>query len=141
MRKSKEDKPDESERVTMANHILLILRKVTPLILMLEVNIQQEGFLVLMTSTERILFGYGFAVLRSGYLFSPLIWISWTIQLTIIMFAHPNAAWSYFIFLMGLVSIRLSHYSAAVEDLEGVQGLNSHATSKRRKKVGCATHF
>lgn len=136
VRKAKEDEPEESERVTMANHILFILRKVTPLILMLEVNIQQEGFLVLMTSTERILFGYGFAVLRSGYLFSPLIWISWTIQLTIIMFVQPNAAWSYFIFVMGLVSIRLSHYSAAVEDLEGIQGLNSHATSKRREKAG-----
>lgn len=136
VRKAKEDEPEESERATMANHILIILRKVTPLILMLEVNIQQEGFLVLMTSTERVLFGYGFAVLRSGYLFSPLIWISWTIQLTIIMFVQPNAAWSYFIFIMGLVSIRLSHYSAAVEDLEGIQGLNSHATSRRRGKAG-----
>ena len=134
LRLKKKDEPEESERVNMANHILLILRKMTPLILMLEVNIRREGFLVLMTTTERILFGYGFAVLRSGYLFSPLIWISWTIQLTIIMFVLPSPAWSYFIFLLGLVSIRLSHYTAAVEDLEGINGTNRHATSRYRKK-------
>ena len=128
-------KPEDSERVTMANHILLILRKMTPLILMLEVNIRREGFLVLMTSTERILFGYGFAVLRSGYLFSPLIWISWTVQLTIIMFVLPSSTWSYFIFVIGLVSIRLSHYTAAVEDLEGINGTNRHSTSRYRKKA------
>ena len=133
MRKSKEDELEESERVIMANQILSIIRKAIPLILILDMNIHKDGFLVLMTNTERILFGYGFAVLRSGYLFSPLIWISWTIQLTIIMFAYPNTSWSYSLFLMGLVSIRLSHFSCAVEDLEGVNGMNTHATSKRRK--------
>lgn len=133
VRKSKEDELEESERVIMANQILSIIRKAIPLILILDMNIHKDGFLVLMTNTERILFGYGFAVLRSGYLFSPLIWISWTIQLTIIMFAYPNTSWSYSLFLMGLVSIRLSHFSCAVEDLEGVNGMNTHATSKRRK--------
>ncbi len=132
---SNDDELEESERVTMTNHILLILRKMTPLILILEINIRREGFLVLMTSTERILFGYGFAVLRSGYLFSPLIWISWTIQLTIIMFVVPSPSWSYFIFLIGLVSIRLSHYTAAVEDLEGINAVNRNATSRLRKKA------
>lgn len=132
---AKEDDLEVSERVTMANHILHILRKVTPLILMLEINIQREGFLVLMTNTERILFGYGFAVLRSGYLFSSMIWISWTIQLTLVMFAPSNSMWCHFIFLIGLVSIRVSHYTAAVEDFEGIDSLNSHSTSNRRKKA------
>ncbi len=135
LRISEQDEPEESERVTMANHILQILRKMTPLILMLEVNIRREGFMVLMTSTERILFGYGFAVLRSGYLFSPFIWISWTIQLTIIMFVVPSPTWSYFTFLIGLVSIRLSHYTAALEDLEGINAMNRNSTSRFRKNA------
>lgn len=128
-----EEKTEESERLKMANHILLILRRATPFIMLLESHIHRDGFLILMTNTERILFGYGLAVLRSGYLFSPLIWISWTVQLTIIMFVDANTAWSYFTLILGLVSIRLSHYSAAVEDLDGTDAVNSHATSKRRR--------
>jgi len=130
---AKEEDPRESDRIKMANHILLILRRATPLIMILDSHIHREGFLVLMTNTERILFGYGLAVLRTGYLFSPLIWISWTVQLTIIMFVDSNAAWSYFIFIMGLVSIRLSHYAAAVEDLDGVDAINSYSTANRRR--------
>ncbi len=135
LKQQKEDELPESDRVSMANHILLILRKVTPLILMLEINIHRDGFLMLMTNTERTLFGYGLAVLRSGYLFSSMIWISWTIQLTLVMFAPSNNMWCHFIFVIGLVSIRVSHYTAAVEDYEGVDSLNSHATSNRRKKA------
>ncbi len=135
LKQAKEDELPVSERVTMANHILLILRKVTPLILMLEINIHRDGFLMLMTNTERTLFGYGLAVLRSGYLFSSMIWISWTIQLTLVMFAPSNTMWCHFIFVIGLVSIRVSHYTAAVEDYEGVDSLNSHSTSNRRKKA------
>jgi hypothetical protein len=130
---AKKQKLEESERIKMANHILLILRRATPLIMILESHIHRSGFLVLMTNTERILFGYGIAVLRTGYLFSPLIWISWTIQLTIIMFANSSSAWCYFILMLGLVSIRLSHYSAAVEDLDGVDAMNSYSTAKRRR--------
>lgn len=131
---AKKQKLEESERIKMANHILLILRRATPLIMILESHIHRSGFLVLMTNTERILFGYGLAVLRTGYLFSPLIWISWTVQLTIIMFVNSSSAWCYFILMLGLVSIRLSHYSAAVEDLDGVDAMNSYSTSKRRRK-------
>mmetsp|Transcript_6293 Transcript_6293/g.11889 ORF Transcript_6293/g.11889 Transcript_6293/m.11889 type:complete len:1097 (-) Transcript_6293:184-3474(-) len=140
IRVAKTQKLEESERIKMANHILLILRRATPLIMILESQIHRSGFLVLLTNTERILFGYGLAVLRTGYLFSPLIWISWTIQLTIIMFTNSSSAWCYFILMLGLVSIRLSHYSAAVEDLDGVDAMNSYSTSKRRR-MAAYSHY
>ncbi len=111
---------EETERVTMANHILLILRKITPLILMIEVNVRRQGFLMTMSRTERILLSYGFTVIRSGYLFSPLIWMSWTLQLTVIMFAPASRFWAYLLMLVGLSAVRLSHYTAAVEDMEGI---------------------
>lgn len=117
--RSKED-AEETERVTMANHILLILRKITPLVLMIEVNVRRQGFLMSMSKTERILLSYGFAVIRSGYLFSPLIWMSWTLQLTVIMFAPASRFWAYLLMLVGLSAIRLSHYTASIEDLEGI---------------------
>ena len=117
--RSKED-AKETERVTMANHILLILRKITPLVLMIEVNVRRQGFLMSMSRTEKILLSYGFAVIRSGYLFSPLIWMSWTLQLTVIMFAPASRFWAYLLMLVGLSAIRLSHYTASVEDLEGI---------------------
>ena len=114
------DDQEETERVTMANHILIILRKITPLVLMIEVNVRQQGFLMSMSKTERILLSYGFAVIRSGYLFSPLVWMSWTLQLTVIMFAPASEFWAYLLMLVGLSAIRLSHYTASVEDLEGI---------------------
>jgi hypothetical protein len=114
------DKFEETERVMMANQILLILRKITPLILMIEVNVRRQGFLMSMSITERILLSYGFAVIRSGYLFSPLIWMSWTLQLTVIMFAPTTLCWAHILSIVGLSAIRLSHYTAAVEDMEGI---------------------
>jgi hypothetical protein len=120
IKQKSKDKFEETERVTMANHILLILRKITPLILMIEVNVRRQGFLMTMSRTERILLSYGFAVIRSGYLFSPLIWMSWTLQLTVIMFAPASRFWAYLLMLVGLSAIRLSHYTASVEDMEGI---------------------
>lgn len=111
---------EETERISMANQILLILRKIIPLILMIEVNVRRQGFLMAMSTTERILLSYGFAVIRSGYLFSPLIWMSWTLQLTVIMFAPSSQFWAYFLLAVGLSAIRLSHYTASVEDMEGL---------------------
>jgi hypothetical protein len=124
---------DISDRIVMANYILSILRKVAPLIIMLEMNIHRNGFLLYLTSTERILFGYGLSVLRTGYLFSPLIWISWTIQLTIIMFVSlsDSSVLDHCLFLLGLISIRMSHYTVAVEDLEGTAP-HCNSTSSRR---------
>jgi len=116
----KKKKIEESERVSMANHILFILRKITPLILIIEVNVRREGFLMSMSKTERLLLAYGFAVIRSGYLFSPLIWMSWTLQLTIIMFAPASRFWAYLLTLVGLSAIRLSHYTSSIEDMEGI---------------------
>lgn len=124
---------DISDRIVMANYILSILRKVAPLIIMLEMNIHRNGFLLYLTSTERILFGYGLSVLRTGYLFSPLIWISWTIQLTIIMFVSlsDSSVLDHCLLLLGLISIRMSHYTVAVEDLEGTAP-HCNSTSSRR---------
>lgn len=130
-----------SDRVAMANYILSILRKIAPFVVILEVYIHRDGFLMYLTSTERILLGYGLSVLRTGYLFSPLIWISWTIQLTIIMFISPRNfhILDHCLFILGLVSIRLSHYTAALEDLEGANAIHSNSTSPRRRMAShCA---
>lgn len=126
---------DETERVTMANQILLILRKIIPLILMIEVNVRRQGFLMSMSKTERILLGYGFAVIRSGYLFSPLIWMSWTLQLTVIMFAPSSRFWAHFLLIVGLSAIRLSHYTASVEDMEGIYVSYKEKESFPKKKT------
>lgn len=113
-------KIEETERVSMANQILLILRKIIPLILMIELNVSRQGFLMSMSITERILLSYGFAVIRSGYLFSPLIWMAWTMQLTTIMFAPSSRFWAYCLLSVGLSAIRLSHYTASMEDIDGL---------------------
>jgi hypothetical protein len=133
---------DYSDRIVMANYILSILRKVAPLIIMLEMNIHRDGFLLYLTSTERILFGYGLSVLRTGYLFSPLIWISWTIQLTIIMFVSltDSSVLDHCLFVLGLISIRMSHYTVAVEDLEGSNAPHCNSTSSRRRDASYMIH-
>ena len=135
MRSKEKEKFEDTERVTMANQILLIFRKITPLILMIEVNVRREGFLMSMSRTERILFSYGVAVIRSGYLFSPLIWMSWTLQLTVIMFAPASGVWAYFLMVVGLSAIRLSHYTASVEDMEGIYVSYKDDNSSPRKEI------
>ena len=136
MKTKKKEKYEDTERVTMANQILLIFRKITPLILMIEVNVRRQGFLMSMSRTERILFSYGVSVIRSGYLFSPLIWMSWTLQLTVIMFAPSSGIWAYFLSVVGLSAIRLSHYTASVEDMEGIYvSYKDDSPSSRKEKA------
>merc|ERR1712038_760888 len=102
----------------MANQLLGILRKVTVLILLLEGAILGQGLIMSMNRSERILLGFGCAVIRSGYLFSPLVWLGWTGQLLIICFFPSTVVVGHFLFLIGLSSIRLSHYAASLEDLK-----------------------
>ena len=115
---SKEDNQYLSDRVKMANHFLNVIRKLTPLQILLEGAVRGEGLIMTLSGSERILLGYCFVVLRSGYLFSPLVWISWTIQMVTILFFPLNAFWGHYLFLVGLASIRMSHYAASVDDLK-----------------------
>ena len=114
---SKEDNKYISGRVKMANHFLNVIRKLTPLQILLEGAVRGESLIMTLSGSERILLGYCFVVLRSGYLFSPIVWISWTIQMTTILFFPLNAFWGHYLFLVGLASIRMSHYGASVDDL------------------------
>lgn len=108
----------ESERVQMSNQILSIFRRTIPVLLLIEGVTWSQGFIMTLSRLERVLLGYGCAVIRLGYIFTPLVWLCWSIQLSVILCCEPNILIGHFLFVLGLCSIRLTHYTASVEDEE-----------------------
>jgi len=110
---------EESDRVRLTNQFLRTVKHLLPIFLMLESLSTGQGFVMAMTVSERILLGYGFTVIRLGYMFAPLVFLSWTVQLLAILL-FPASIWKiHLLYSIGLSSIRLTHYTASVEDLTG----------------------
>ena len=109
---------EETERVKVANQLLSICRKLIPVMLLLEGTTNIQGVIMSMSRCERIFFGYVCAVARSGYIFSPLIWLSFTFQLLLVLCCPSTVLCGHILFLLGLTSIRLTHYTSSVEDFK-----------------------
>jgi len=113
-----QDVMPESVRVQMANQFLYVFRKLTPILLLIEGATRGKGFIMTMSISERMLLGYGCTVVRCGYIFAPLVWLCWSIQLSVILCCQPSIFVCYFLMVLGLSSVRLTHYTASVEDLK-----------------------
>jgi len=115
---AEKDDIQETERVKVANQLLSICRKLIPVMLLLEGTTNGQGVIMSMTRCERIFLGYACAVARSGYIFSPLIWLSFTFQLLFVLCCPSTVVCGHILFLLGLTSIRLTHYTSSVEDFK-----------------------
>jgi len=115
---AEKDDIQETERVKVANQLLSICRKLIPVMLLLEGTTNGQGVIMSMSRCERIFLGYACAVARSGYIFSPLIWLSFTFQLLFVLCCPSTVVCGHILFLLGLTSIRLTHYTSSVEDFK-----------------------
>lgn len=109
---------EESERLHLTNQFLSTLRFMIPLFVLIECLSTGYGFIVGMSSSERILLGFGLSVIKLGYIFVPFVFMSWTLQLMLILL-FPTRTWqTYSLLLVGFSTIRLSHYASATEDIK-----------------------
>jgi hypothetical protein len=116
--KENDVKMEESERLHLTNQFLSTLRYMIPLFVLVECLSTGYGFIVGMSLSERILLGFGLSVIKMGYIFVPVIFISWTLQLLLILL-FPNRTWQmYSLLLVGFSTIRLSHHASASEDMK-----------------------
>jgi hypothetical protein len=116
--KENDVKMEESERLHLTNQFLSTLRYMIPLFVLVECLSTGYGFIVGMSLSERILLGFGLSVIKMGYIFVPVIFISWTLQLLLILL-FPNRTWQmYSLLLVGFSTIRLSHHASASEDIK-----------------------
>jgi hypothetical protein len=107
-----------SERLRITNQFLLTLRYMIPVFMLVECVSTGYGFISAMSLQERILLGFGLTVIRMGYIFVPIVFASWTLQLLLILLFPLKSLQVYFLLLVGLSSIRLSHFATAIEDMK-----------------------
>lgn len=109
---------EDSERLKLTNRFLSTLRFIIPLFVLAECLSTGYGFILDMSLSERILLGFGLSVIRMGYIFVPIIFVSWTVQLMIILFFPNRLLQIYSLAVIGFSTIRLSHYASATEDMK-----------------------
>jgi len=66
-----------------------------------------QGIIMELTGSEQVLVGFTLASIKLGYICSPIVWISWSIQVLIVTFWPSNFVLEHFLLLMGLATLHL----------------------------------